>query len=315
MLKKIQHTFTLPKTNCNERLDKALKKYLPLYSRSSIKNWILNQYIKLNGIIIDKPKKKISGGELITINALSKERLDSKPQNLPLNILYEDEYILIVNKQNNFVMHPGANHFSGTLLNALLYKYPNIINVPRAGIVHRLDKNTTGLIIVAKTLKVQSKLIKMLQRREITREYEGIIAGKPPISGTINKPISRHLTKRTKMMVNPQGKPAITHYNVIEYFRNHSHIRIRLETGRTHQIRVHMAYIRHPLLGDPVYGKPFILFKETSNTLLKKSYIFNRQALHATTLNFYHPITNIQMKIDIPIPNDMNELISIIKEI
>jgi 23S rRNA pseudouridine1911/1915/1917 synthase len=206
-------------------------------------------------------------------------------------------------------VHPGAGNPDGTVLNALLHYYPAIADVPRAGIVHRLDKDTTGLMVVAKTIPAQTRLVESLQLREITREYEAVAIGHMTAGGTVEEPISRHPTKRTHMAVHPMGKPAVTHYRIMEHFRIHTRLRLRLETGRTHQIRVHMAHITHPLVGDQVYGgrpRPPKGASEEFITALRK---FDRQALHATMLRLYHPISGIEMEWHAPIPQDMVDLI------
>ena len=211
------------------------------------------------------------------------------------------------------MVHPGAGNPDGTVLNALLHYYPPIADVPRAGIVHRLDKDTTGLMVVAKTVPAQTRLVESLQRREITREYEAVAIGHMTAGGTVDEPISRHPTKRTHMAVHPMGKPAVTHYRIMEHFRVHTRLRLRLETGRTHQIRVHMAHITHPLVGDPVYGGRPRPPKGASEAFISTLRKFNRQALHATMLRLYHPISGIEMEWHAPIPQDMVELIEVMR--
>ncbi|MEG0338272.1 23S rRNA pseudouridine(1911/1915/1917) synthase RluD, partial [Hafnia sp.] len=282
----------------------------PDYSRSRIKEWILDDRVKVNGKIINKPKEKVLGGEEIAIDALIEEEARWEPQNIPLDIVYEDSDILVINKPRDLVVHPGAGNPDGTILNALLYYYPEIVDVPRAGIVHRLDKDTTGLMVVAKTVPAQTRLVEALQAREITREYEAVAIGTMTAGGTVEEPISRHPTKRTHMAVHPMGKPAVTHYRIMEHFRAHTRLRLRLETGRTHQIRVHMAHISHPLVGDPLYGgrpRPPKGASEEFITILRG---FDRQALHATMLRLYHPISGIQMEWHAPLPQDMVDLIT-----
>ncbi|MEG0234464.1 MAG: 23S rRNA pseudouridine(1911/1915/1917) synthase RluD, partial [Hafnia sp.] len=282
----------------------------PDYSRSRIKEWILDDRVKVNGKIINKPKEKVLGGEEIAIDALIEEEARWEPQNIPLDIVYEDSDILVINKPRDLVVHPGAGNPDGTILNALLYYYPEIVDVPRAGIVHRLDKDTTGLMVVAKTVPAQTRLVEALQAREITREYEAVAIGTMTAGGTVEEPISRHPTKRTHMAVHPMGKPAVTHYRIMEHFRAHTRLRLRLETGRTHQIRVHMSHISHPLVGDPLYGgrpRPPKGASEEFITILRG---FDRQALHATMLRLYHPISGIQMEWHAPLPQDMVDLIS-----
>lgn len=237
-----------------------------------------------------------------------------KAQSIPLNLLYEDNDILVINKPRNLVVHPGAGNTDGTILNALLHYFPPIVDVPRAGIVHRLDKDTTGLMVVAKTVSAQTRLVKSLQERDITREYEAVIIGTMTAGGTVKEPIARHATKRTYMAVHPIGKPAVTHYRIMEHFRAHTHLHLRLETGRTHQIRVHMAHINHPLVGDPLYGSPSRSVKGTSQIFNEVLRRFDRQALHATLLRFYHPITSVKMEWYAPLPQDMVLLITALKE-
>lgn len=221
--------------------------------------------------------------------------------------------IVVINKDKNVVVHPGAGNTCGTLLNSLIYHYPSIINVPRAGIVHRLDKDTTGLMIIAKNFYAYIKLIKLLKERKIVREYEAIAIGTITSSGIVAQPISRNKIKRTCMSVDPLGKHAVTHYSIIEKFIDHTRLRLRLETGRTHQIRVHMKYINHPLLGDKLYSRwPFLskCINKNLNNILKK---FNRQALHATMLRFFHPISYKEIELNAPIPEDMITLIQALK--
>ncbi len=313
MAQEIQLTATINESQLGQRLDQALAELFPDYSRSRIKEWILDDRVQVNGRLVNKPKEKMLGGEQISIDALIDEDMRFEPQNLPLNIVYEDDDILVINKPRDFVVHPGAGNPDGTVLNALLYHYPDIADVPRAGIVHRLDKDTTGLMVVAKTVPAQTRLVESLQLREITREYEAVANGRMTAGGKVEEPISRHPTKRTHMAVNPMGKPAVTHYRVMEHFRAHTRLRLRLETGRTHQIRVHMAHINHPLVGDQLYGGRPRPLKGASDEFRDALREFDRQALHATMLRLYHPITGIQMEWHVPIPDDMVKLIEVLK--
>ncbi|HHQ6056111.1 23S rRNA pseudouridine(1911/1915/1917) synthase RluD [Morganella morganii] len=313
MAQEIQLTATINESQLGQRLDQALAELFPDYSRSRIKEWILDDRVQVNGRLVNKPKEKMLGGEQISIDALIDEDMRFEPQNLPLNIVYEDDDILVINKPRDFVVHPGAGNPDGTVLNALLYHYPDIADVPRAGIVHRLDKDTTGLMVVAKTVPAQTRLVESLQLREITREYEAVANGRMTAGGKVEEPISRHPTKRTHMAVNPMGKPAVTHYRVMEHFRAHTRLRLRLETGRTHQIRVHMAHINHPLVGDQLYGGRPRPLKGASDEFRDVLREFDRQALHATMLRLYHPITGIQMEWHAPIPDDMVKLIEVLK--
>ena len=313
MSQQIRLNATVADSQLGQRLDQALAELFPDYSRSRIKEWILDNRVQVNDKIINKPKEKMLGGEKIEVDALIEEDVRWEPQNIPLNIVYEDDDILVINKPRDLVVHPGAGNPDGTVLNALLYRYPEIVNVPRAGIVHRLDKDTTGLMVVAKTVPAQTHLVEALQRREITREYEAVATGRMTAGGLVNEPISRHPTKRTHMAVHPMGKPAVTHYRVMEHFRAHTRLRLRLETGRTHQIRVHMAHIHHPLIGDQLYGgrpRPLKGASEEFREMLRR---FDRQALHATMLRLYHPITGIEMEWHAPLPDDMVELIRVLK--
>ncbi|AKZ65776.1 23S rRNA pseudouridine(1911/1915/1917) synthase RluD [Candidatus Palibaumannia cicadellinicola] len=299
-----------------QRLDKVMVKLFSNYSRSKIKSWILNGHVMVNGQVNVVPKQKIIGGETIELLLVKEDPQYLQAQNIKLNIVYEDEYIIVINKQKNIVVHSGAGHVDGTILNALLYYYPPIVKLPRAGIVHRLDKDTTGLMIIAKTLTAYTRLVDLLKTRNITREYEAITIGTMTAGGTVAQPIARHAIKRTHMTVNCIGKPAVTHYRIIEHFRAHTRLRLRLETGRTHQIRVHMAYINHPLVGDKLYSYRKYQLKCTGKKIEieKKIWsIFDRQALHATMLRLNHPITNIEMEWHAALPQDMLELVYALK--
>ncbi|MFD0966131.1 23S rRNA pseudouridine(1911/1915/1917) synthase RluD [Seminibacterium arietis] len=297
-----------------QRLDQTLAELFPDYSRSRLKTWIESELVKVNGQIQSIPRSKIYGNESIEINVDIEDETRFQPENLPLNIVYEDEHILVINKPKDFVVHPGAGNGSGTLLNALLFHYQTIAEVPRAGIVHRLDKDTTGLMVVAKTIPAQTKLVRDLQKRKITREYEAVAYGIMTQGGTVDEPMSRHPTKRTHMAVHPLGKPAVTHYRIMERFRNYTRLRLRLETGRTHQIRVHMAHIAHPLLGDQTYGGRPRPPKNASEQFLTALNQFKRQALHAVMLRLHHPITGELMEWYAPLPEDFVNLINALKE-
>ncbi|MGL5388999.1 MAG: 23S rRNA pseudouridine(1911/1915/1917) synthase RluD [Serratia sp. (in: enterobacteria)] len=313
MAQQVQLTATVAETQLGQRLDQALAELFPDYSRSRIKEWILEDRVQVNGKTINKPKEKVLGGEAVAIDAQIEEEARWEPQDIPLNIVYEDADIIVINKPRGLVVHPGAGNPDGTVLNALLHYFPAIADVPRAGIVHRLDKDTTGLMVVAKTVPAQTRLVEALQEREITREYEAVAIGTMTAGGTVEQPIARHSTKRTHMAVHPMGKPAVTHYRIMEHFRAHTRLRLRLETGRTHQIRVHMAYIDHPLVGDQLYGGRPRPPKGASEAFITTLRGFDRQALHATMLRLYHPISGIQMEWHAPIPQDMVDLIDALK--
>lgn len=289
-----------------KRLDQVLAQLFPDYSRSRIKTWILDDKITVNGEILNTPREKLLGGEMVSVETTIEAPRKYEAQNIKLNIVYEDDDILVINKPMGLVVHPGAGNPDGTVLNALLHHYPDIINVPRAGIVHRLDKDTTGLMVVAKTIPAQTHLVSALQKREnFTREYEAICNGTMTAGGMVEKPIGRHATKRTHMAVHEMGKPAVTHYRVAEKFRAHTRLRLRLETGRTHQIRVHMAYLNHPLVGDQLYGGRPRPPKGATPELFQMLRDFKRQALHAVKLSIAHPITGELMTWQAPIPDDM----------
>ena len=296
-----------------QRLDQTLAELFPEYSRSRLKTWIEADLVKLNDRITNIPREKVLGGEKIEITVEVEDETRFEPENIPLNIVYEDDDIIVINKPKDLVVHPGAGNPNGTVLNALLYHYPPIAEVPRAGIVHRLDKDTTGLMVVAKTIPAQTKLVRDLQKRKITREYEAIASGIMTKGGTVDQPMARHATKRTLMAVHPMGKPAVTHYRIMENYRNYTRLRLRLETGRTHQIRVHMAHIAHPLLGDQTYGGRPRPPKNASEDFMEVLRNFKRQALHAVMLRLAHPITGEMMEWYAPLPDDFVELLNALK--
>ena len=297
-----------------KRLDQVIADLFPDFSRSRLKEWILAEKVTVDGQVVTKAREKMQGGEEIHIQAELDVEVHHEAEDIKLNIIYEDEHLLVINKPANLVVHPGAGNPSGTVLNALLHHYPEIDLVPRAGIVHRLDKDTTGLMVVAKTVQAQTQLVADLQERLITREYEAVCLGRLTAGGTVDKPIGRHPTKRTNMAVNEFGRESVTHYRVIEKFRVHSHIRLRLETGRTHQIRVHMSHIRHPLVGDIQYGGRVQTPKSASESFIQSLRGFKRQALHAAMLRFHHPITDEEMTFEAPLPEDFQNLLLALKQ-
>ncbi|MDQ1237401.1 MAG: RluA family pseudouridine synthase [Wigglesworthia glossinidia] len=286
----------------NIRLDRVSALLFPQYSRTKIKNFIINCQVKVNNQYIINPKKKMKGGEIIEIT-INEKNYNIKFKKTDLNIIYEDQDLFIINKPSGLVVHPGCKNKNHTLLNIILSHYPDLKYLKRSGIVHRLDKNTTGLMIIAKTYVAQNLLCKALKKRKIKREYRAIVHGNIIYHGTINAPIARDKYFKTRMKISIDGKLATTHYQVIKNFAQYTYIKLYLETGRTHQIRVHMAHIQHPIVGDTKYidQKKIHYY----NPLLN----INRHALHARKITFIHPIKNIFMQLKINIPEDMRILI------
>ena len=297
----------------NMRLDQALTKLFPQYSRARWQAWIKAGAIKVDGKLIDQSEKTQVGQEIIAhIELQAKE--DWQAQAIPLNIVYEDEDILVINKPIGLVVHPGAGNRDQTLVNALLYYSPALAMVPRAGVVHRLDKDTSGLLVIARNLTAHKNLVSQIQKRKMKREYLTVVSGVLISGGTIETAIGRHPTKRTRMAVTATGKTAITHYRVIEKFPAHTYLRVELETGRTHQIRVHMAHIHHPIVGDATYGGRLKLPANISPALRDKLQTFKRQALHASRLTLLHPTSGKLMQWETPVPEDMQHLLKSLRE-
>jgi len=296
-----------------KRLDQAVAQLFPEYSRSRLQGWIKDGSLTVDGEV-KRPRDKMMGGEQLKIDAQLEMIEEHKGQNIPLDVVYEDESILIINKPAGLVVHPAPGHPDGTLLNALLHRCPEIAQVPRAGIVHRLDMDTTGLMVVAKTIPAQTDLVEQLQERSMGREYEAVVQRVMTGGGMVDEPMGRDSRNRQKMAVVGVGKEAITHYRVLEKFRAHTYIRLKLETGRTHQIRVHMAHIHHPLIGDPMYGGRFRLPKGATESLQQELKGFKRQALHARKLELYHPETGELMSWEVDLPDDMVQLLDTLKQ-
>lgn len=291
-----------------KRLDQVLSNLFKQYSRSYLKQLILINQVFINNSIVNRPDKKILGGEIITIYVFSEDIESSIPEKINLNVVYEDKEILVINKSSNLVVHPGSGHNTGTIFNSLLYHYKNAKYLPRAGIVHRLDKDTSGLMVISKTIFSYNYLLQQLKKRKISREYQAIVRGNMISGGTINMPIKRHHKKRICMMVHHLGKKSVTHYKIINHFKCHTHISIKLETGRTHQIRVHMLHIGYPLVGDPMYSG-INRFVNHQKKNLDKECNFSRQALHASYISLYHPISRNLMSWAIPLPQDIKNLL------
>ncbi len=299
---------SIPPELAGKRLDQAVAGLFPDYSRSRLQTWIKEGRVTLNGHPA-KQRDKVAAGDFIGLQAVHEEQVQAQPQDIPLDILFEDAFLLVVNKPAGLVVHPAAGNPDGTLLNGLLHHAPSLVELPRAGIVHRLDKDTTGLMVVAKTQLAYQRLVAAMAAREIRREYRALVVGRLRVEGSIEQPIGRHPTQRTRMAVNPLGKPAVTHYRVLEPFRAHTLLKVTLETGRTHQIRVHMAYIRHPVFGDPVYGGRLQLPPGANEELKQLMRNFGRQALHARRLGLQHPVTGRAMQWEAPLPLDLAELL------
>lgn len=296
------YNLTVPDELAGRRLDQALAELLPQYSRNRLQSWVKDGLVRVDGIAEAEPKRKLRGGERLEVSAAPDiEVLAEQAEDIPLTVVYEDEALLVIDKPAGLVVHPGSGNWSGTLMNALLHHCPSVEQVPRAGIVHRLDKETSGLLVVAKTLEAQTDLVRQLQARTVKRQYLAVASGVLERDGKVEAPIGRHPVQRIKMAVVSEGrggKPAVTRYRVLERFGRCTLVECSLETGRTHQIRVHMAHLGHPLVGDPVYGR--------TDRLLPP---FHRQALHAARLGLIHPVTGDAMHWEAPLPEDMNELL------
>jgi len=304
-------TATIPHEMAGQRLDQALATLFPQYSRARLQLWIKDGQVTVNSMQL-RSRDKLRGGESVSINAIPDEITTWAGEPIPLDIVYEDEALFVINKPPGLVAHPGAGNHAGTLLNAMLGYAPELAMVPRAGIVHRLDKDTSGLIVVARTLIAHKKLIDQLSTRMLQREYEAFVCGVMTAGGKVDAAIGRHPVHRTRMAVVDRGKSAITHYRVMQRYRAHSHIRVRLETGRTHQIRVHMAHIHHPIIGDPLYGGRLRLPKGGSAALANVLQEFGRQALHAIQIGLQHPLTGEWQQWQVPLPPDLQNLQSVL---
>jgi len=313
MPEQIELENTVPHSLAGKRLDQVIAQMFPDYSRSRLTDWIKAGMVSVDGQQM-RPRDKLYGGENVRIVAEIEEIEEHQGENIPLDIVYEDEHILVVNKPAGLVVHPAAGHRTGTLLNALLYHYPSIAQVPRAGIVHRLDMDTTGLMVVAKTITAQTELVAQLQERSMGREYEAICQGVMTGGGCVEEPMARHSRNRQKMAVVALGKEAITHYRVLNKYRAHTHIRLKLETGRTHQIRVHMSHINYPLVGDQLYGGRFRLPKGVEPETMAILKGFKRQALHAKKLELYHPDSGELMSWEVDLPEDFQLLLDTIAQ-
>jgi len=304
---------TVPTTLAGKRLDQALAELFPAYSRARLQEWIKQEQVTIDGKF-KKPRERVLGGELIEITAHIPRTESWEAQNIPLDIVYEDDSLLVINKPIGLVVHPAAGNPDKTLVNALLNHAPHLAELPRAGVVHRLDKDTSGLLVVAKTINAHTQLIRQLQARTVKREYQAIVTGNLIAGGTVNVNIGRHPVQRQRMAALEFGKPAITHYRVVERFPAHTRLKVQLETGRTHQIRVHMAHIQHPIVGDLTYGGRLYMPKHASEPLRQTLREFKRQALHAQRLGLMHPETNEYKEWETPLPEDMQRLLEVLRE-
>lgn len=305
----------VPDALAGKRLDQVLAELFSDYSRSRLQKWVKSGKVTVNGASM-AVKEKVAAGDRIELQVVEEAVIEDAAQKIDLDILYEDDDLIVINKPAGLVVHPAAGNPAGTLLNGLLHHDPSLETLPRAGIVHRLDKDTSGLLVVARSQRAHKYLVDMLQRRDIHREYRTIVTGTMVAGGTVDEPIGRHPTQRTKMAVlyNESAKPAMTDYRVLERFRAHCFLQVKLHSGRTHQIRVHMAHIRHPVVGDPLYGGRLRIPAGCSETLMDALRNFRRQALHAFRLGFEHPVTGSRVEWEAPMPDDMERLLAVLRE-
>lgn len=310
MTDKIEQSELVLESMSNQRFDQVANELFPDFSRSRLQTWIKSGLLTIDGRP-GKSKQKLFGGETLQLCVDLEPEGEWVAEDIPIDIIYEDDTIMVVNKPVGLVVHPAAGNRTGTLLNGLLHHNPELINVPRAGIVHRLDKDTSGLMVVAKTLAAHTNLVTQLQARTVSREYEAVAVGVMTGGGRVAADIGRHPRQRTKMAVlDFGGKEAITHYRVLERFEYHTHVRLKLETGRTHQIRVHMAHIGYPLVGDSTYAGRFRIPKGASVELIEELRGFARQALHAAQLGLNHPLSGEYIQWSVDLPEDMVHLLS-----
>jgi len=308
-MKLIQQSFQIDGEMAGNRLDQALQRLLPNYSRSRIQEWIRQGFVSINQQLC-KPRQKVFSGDRVDLDVPEQARINDSPQPVEFGILYQDEDLLVIDKPAGLVVHPAAGHQDGTLVNGLLAHDPTLEQLPRAGIVHRLDKDTTGVMVVARTAGAHRWLVEELQARRVKREYVAVARGVVTAGRSIETGIARHPQQRKKMSVQERGKPAVTHFQVIRKFRHYSLLRLQLETGRTHQIRVHMAHINYPLLGDPAYGGRAQVPAGIEDELIERIRNFKRQALHAERLAFAHPSTREAVSFEAPLPEDFRLLLA-----
>ncbi len=309
-----QQELVIPADASGRRLDQVLAELLPDHSRSRLKQWILDGLVRLDGAV-PEPRSRVAAGQVIVVQLAADEPAepDAAPRAevMPLVIVYEDTDILVLDKPAGLVVHPGAGNPAGTLENGLLAHDPGLAGLPRSGILHRLDKDTSGLLVVARTPAAHTHLVRALEAREITREYRALCLGAMTGGGTVEADIGRHRTHRTRMAVTDVGgRHAVTHYRVLARFPHHTYVAVRLETGRTHQIRVHLAHVRHPIVGDPEYGGRLVIPAGATPELAAALRAFRRQALHAFRLGFAHPATGAPLSFQAPLPADFRGLLA-----
>jgi 23S rRNA pseudouridine1911/1915/1917 synthase len=311
--KLLEHRIEMPANPAGQRLDQALAAALPQYSRSRLTTWIKEEMVTLNGKPA-RPRDAVFGGEVVLVKAVPVADTQVEAERMPIKVLYRDSHVYVIDKPAGLVVHPGAGNRNHTLQNGLLALDPKLAYVPRAGIVHRIDKDTSGLLVVARTLVAHTALVAALAEHAVAREYVALCVGAMTGGGTIDKPIDRHRTDRLKMAVRADGREAITHYRLVERFAHHSLLRVILETGRTHQIRVHLAHAGHPLVGDPLYGGRRQLTADSSPEKREALKSFGRQALHAAKLEFVHPVTGKTITVESPLPKDFTALLKILRQ-
>ncbi len=305
-------TARVPAQMAGLRLDQALARLFPDYSRARLQQWVRAGHVRVDGQP-SRSRDKVRGGEAVALHPQAQEREDWQAQALPLDVVYEDDELIVVNKPPGLVVHPAVGNPDRTLVNALLHHDPRLARVPRAGIIHRLDKHTSGLLVVARSLRSHKRLVDELKRRSVSREYRTLVIGVLTAGGRIEAAIGRDPRHRTRMAVVTSGKPAVSHYRVLERFQAHSYLRVMLETGRTHQIRVHMAHLRHPVLGDPLYGGRLKLPPGATPQLADSLRAFKRQALHAARLQLTHPASGETVSWEAPLPDDMARLLHLLR--
>lgn len=315
MIERIEHySARVGDELAGRRVDQALPLLFPDFSRTRLQHWVKEGWVTLDGKTVSRPRDKLAGGELVELEAHLEDQVACRPEPIALDIVYQDEALIVIDKRPGLVVHPAVGNRDGTLQNALLHLDPDLIQLPRAGIVHRLDKETSGLLVVARTPAAYKSLVEQLQAREIKREYRALAMGVMTAGGRVEQPIGRHPVHRTRMAVVVSGKPAVTHYRILQRFPAHTWLRVNLETGRTHQIRVHMAHIRHPLVGDPVYGGRLRLPPGIGDDLKQALRRFRRQALHARRLGLVHPLTGEWIEWEAPLPEDIESLLTRLRE-